>query len=80
MLKWRTSVATLPRIRYAASTVVAVVLVLVYHSLFFLFFFFKRKSQGSSFFRFDLFNMLLTDMDVGKTVLGEESEAVNRWA
>lgn len=24
--------------------------------------------------------MLLTDMDVGKTVLGEESEAVTRWA
>lgn len=75
MLKWRTSVATLPRIRYAASTVV---LVLVYHSFFFLKK--KTKSQGSSFFRFDLFNMLLTDMDVGKTVLGEESEAVNRWA
>lgn len=76
MLKWRTSVATLPRIRCAASTVVAVVLVLVYRS----FFFFLTKSQGSSFFRFDLFNMLLTDMDVGKTVLREESEAVNRWA
>lgn len=68
MLKWRTSVATLPRICYAASTVVAVVLLLVYHILPF----FQPKSQGSSFFRFDLFNMLLTDMDVGETVLGEE--------
>lgn len=76
MLKWRTSVATLPRICCAASTVVAVVL--VYHSSFFsLSLSLKPKSQGSSFFRFDLFNMLLTDMDVGKTVLGEESEAVN---
>lgn len=77
MLKWRTSVATSPRICCAASTVVvAVLLVLVYHSFFF-FLFSKPESQGSSFFRFDLFNMLLTDMDVGKTVLGEESEAVN---
>lgn len=76
MLKWRTSVATLPRMCYATSTVVAVVLVLVYHSYFFSSFP-EPKSQGSPVFRFDLFNMLLTDMDVGKTVLGQESEAAN---
>lgn len=77
MVKWRTSVAMLPRIRYAASSVVAVVLSLVYHSLFP--FFFSRnqnRTQGSSFFRFDLFNMLLTDMDVGETVLGEETDGL----
>lgn len=62
MLEWRTSVAMLPRICYAASAVVAVVLVLVYHS----FLFNKTESQDSSFFRFDLFNTLLTDMDVGE--------------
>lgn len=76
MLKWRTSVATLPRSRYAASTVVAVVLVPVYHT----FFLTKQNHKAALFFRFDLFNMLLTDMDVGKTVLGEENEAVKPWA
>lgn len=73
MLKWRTLVVASPRVCSAASTVVAAV-VLVYHSLLF----FLRK--GSCVLRFDLLNMLLTDMDVGKTVLGEESEAVTRWA
>lgn len=57
MLEWRTSVATLLQIHDAASAVVAVVLVcVVFFSVF--------TSQESSFFRFDLFNMLLTDMDV----------------
>lgn len=41
---------------------------------------FKTKSQGSSVCKFDLFNMLLADMDVGKTVLGEESKVATQWA
>lgn len=48
--------------------------------LFIIVFFFLFFFKGSCVLRFDLLNMLLTDMDVGKTVLGEESEVVTRWA
>lgn len=58
----------------------ALFLLLFLFIIVFLFFFFKPKSQDSSVFWFDLFNMLLTDMDVGKTVLRERSEAANWWA
>lgn len=63
MLKWRTSVATLPRIRGSTGTAVAPVLV---YQFLFLPCDVSTKSQGSSFLRFDLFNMRVTDMDVGK--------------
>lgn len=56
MLKWRTLVTAMFWIFFAARTVVAVVLVV----------YFKLKSQDCVFFKFNLSNMLLSDMDVGK--------------
>lgn len=83
MLKWRTLVAASARACSAASGGVAAV-VFVYRSL-------SRKKTGKSkkekknckaalVLRFDLLNMLLTDMDVGETVFGEGSKAATQWA
>lgn len=80
MLKWRTLVAASARACSAASGAVAAV-VLVYRSLS------KKKREmkkknckAALVLRFDLLNMLLTDMDVGETVLGKGSKAATRLA